>query len=280
MKTKTYILFAMAALLTISCSEENIAETYSKTGQEAYGNQNLKATNPKTIAQVLSLYNAGIYGDPVQVTEPTQIQGVVIGNDEGGNIYNQLYIQDTSGTICISIGQGGLYGAYPIGQSILLELNDLYIGNYGGQPQVGIYGVNQKSGAVQLSKMSRYQWLTHHKIIEAIKDVKAEPIEITTSTSLTYPGNCNQLVTLKGVELTEANGIKAFANAEDAPTGQYAVNRSIKGTSKMVLRTSTSAKFAMSVMPQGKVNITGILSYYYGTWQIMMRTLDDIQTAQ
>lgn len=280
MKTKTYILFALAALLTISCSEENIAEPYSKIGQEAYGNQNLKATNPKTIVQVLSQYSSAISGDPVQVTEPMQIQGVVIGNDEGGNIYNQLYIQDTSGTICISIGQGGLYGAYPIGQSILLELNDLYIGNYGGQPQVGISSINQKSGAVQLSKMSRYQWLTHHKIIDSIKDVVVEPTEITTSSKLTYPNSCNQLITLKGAELSEANGKKAYANPEDAPANQYAVNRSIKGTTKIVLRTSTSAKFAMAVMPQGKVDITGILSYYNGTWQIMMRTLDDIQTAQ
>ncbi len=280
MKTKTYILFALATLLITSCSEEHIAEPYSKKGQEAYGNLSLKATNPKTIAQVLNLYNSGIYGDPVQVTEPLQIQGVVVGNDEGGNIYNQLYIQDTSGTICISIGQGGLYGAYPIGQSILLELNDLYIGNYGGQPQVGIYGINQKSGAVQLSKMSRYQWLTHHKIIDPIKDVVVEPTEITTSSKLTYPNSCNQLITLKGAELSEANGKKAYANPEDAPANQYAVNRSIKGTTKIVLRTSTSAKFAMAVMPQGKVDITGILSYYNGTWQIMMRTLDDIQAAQ
>ena len=275
------------ALLTASCHDDGNWgpapwEVEDPTyGQEAYGNQNLRATNPKTIAQVKALFSkATTSGDPELVTEPMQIQGVVIGNDEGGNIYNQLYLRDATGAICISIKQGGLYGAFPIGQSVMVELNGLHIGNYGGQPQVGIYSISQKTGMIQIYGMSRYQWLTHYKIIDPITDVSAEPIEVTTPSSLVLANDCSQLITLKGVELTEANGTKAFANKEDAPTNQYAVNRSIKGTTKMVVRTSTSCKFAMSVMPSGKLDITGIASYYNGTWQLMMRTIDDVKTAQ
>ena len=55
-----------------------------------------------------------------------------------GNIYNELAIQDKTGAIIISIGQSGLYGFLPIGTEILIDLKDLYIGNYGKQAQIGV----------------------------------------------------------------------------------------------------------------------------------------------
>ena len=33
-------------------------------------------------------------------------------------------------------------------------------------------------------------------------------------------------------------------------------------------------------MPTGKVNVTGVFTRYRNTWQILMRTIDDIQLAQ
>ena len=281
MKTRNIIILSLSALLAVSCHDNgNWDETSLQTGMEAYGNQNLIASNPKTIAEVKTMFSKATgSGEPELVTEHIQIQGIVIGNDEGGNIYNQLYIRDASGAICVSIKQGGLYGAYPIGQCIMIELNGLYLGNYGGQPQIGTRNVSQKTGAVQLNGMSRYEWQTHHKIIGPIAGINANPIEITGPSDLTLAKDCNQLVTLKGAELTEANGKKAFANKEDAPTNQFAVNRSIKGTTKMVVRTSTSCKFAMEIMPMGKVDITGVASYYNGTWQLMMRTKNDFKSS-
>ena len=117
MKTKKYILFALAALLTASCHDDGNWgqkpwEQYDPTyGIEANGNQNLRATNPKSIADVKAMFSKEISGGSLrQVTEPLQIQGIVVGNDEGGNIYQSLYIQDATGAISISISQAGLFG--------------------------------------------------------------------------------------------------------------------------------------------------------------------------
>ncbi len=281
MNTKKYILFALTALLTASCYDSTWKQPSIEAGQEACGNQNIKASNVKTIAQVKEMYDKAITsGDPVQVKEPMQIQGVVIGNDNGGNVYNAIYIQDKTGAICISIKQNGLYGIFPVGQSVMVELNGLYLGNYGGQPQIGIYSVNYKSGYVQLYGMSRYQWMTHYKIIDPLLDIDTTPLEITDASELNYVDDVNKLITLKGAILAEANGKKAFANPEDAASNQTAVNRSIKGQTKIILRTSTFADFAMVVMPTEKVDITGLASYYNGTWQILMRTMNDIKTAE
>jgi len=285
MKTRNIIIIALAALLNTACYNSGFDEPSTQEGQEAYGNQNIKASNLKTIAELKQKYSTAITsGEPELISEPLQIQGVVIGNDEGGNVYNSLYIKDASGAMCINIKVGGLYAAYPIGQSIMLELKGLHIGNYGSQPQIGIYSISQKTGNVQIYGMSRYQWMTHHKIIDKIEGLDVTPVDITASEQLSLDNDCNKLVRLKGVELASANGTTPFADPNAAASNQSAVNQSIKVNnkvdSKLILRTSCYAKFAMKPMPQGKVDITGVASYYNGTWQILMRTEDDIQAAQ
>lgn len=285
MKTRNIIIIALAALLNTACYNSGFDEPSTQEGQEAYGNQNIKASNLKTIAELKQKYSTAITsGEPELISEPLQIQGVVIGNDEGGNVYNSLYIKDASGAMCINIKVGGLYAAYPIGQSIMLELKGLHIGNYGSQPQIGIYSISQKTGNVQIYGMSRYQWMTHHKIIDKIEGLDVTPVDITASEQLSLDNDCNKLVRLKGVELASANGTTPFADPNAAASNQSAVNQSIKVNnkvdSKIILRTSCYAKFAMKPMPQGKVDITGVASYYNGTWQILMRTEDDIQAAQ
>ena len=282
MNTKKYIFLALTALLAAACHDSGSwDEPSTQAGMEAYGNQHLMATNLKTIAEVKAIYSNVISGGSLeQITEPMQIQGVVVGNDEGGNIYQALYLQDASGAISISISQAGLYGPFAIGQAVLVELNGLYIGGYGQQPQIGTTYTNPKNGNVQTGRMSRYEWQKHYKLIEPIAGLTATPLEVTNLNGFTVEKDACKLITLKGVELSAANGKKVFANSSDAATNQTAVNRNIKGMSNVVLRTSTFADFANAVMPMGKQDITGIASYYNGTWQILMRTEKDITPAQ
>lgn len=282
MNTKKYIFLALTALLAAACHDSGSwDEPSTQAGMEAYGNQHLMATNLKTIAEVKAIHSNVISGGSLeQITEPMQIQGVVVGNDEGGNIYQALYLQDASGAISISISQAGLYGPFAIGQTVLVELNGLYIGGYGQQPQIGTTYTNPKNGNVQTGRMSRYEWQKHYKLIEPIAGLTATPLEVTNLNGFTVEKDACKLITLKGVELSAANGKKVFANSSDAATNQTAVNRNIKGMSNVVLRTSTFADFANAVMPMGKQDITGIASYYNGTWQILMRTEKDITPAQ
>jgi hypothetical protein len=93
--------------------------------------------------------------------------------------------------------------------------------------------------------------------------------------------DCCKLITLKGVEITAANGKNVFAPSDGSVTlTSNCANRDIKNMKNVVVRTSTYADFANTIMPTGKVDITGIASRYNDTWQILMRTEDDIQPAQ
>lgn len=250
-------------------------------GMESYGNQNLKATTPKTIAQIKAMFSSEISsGGLKQVTEPTQIQGIVVGNDEGGNIYQALYIQDATGAIKVSISQAGLYGPFSVGQAVLIELNGLYIGSYGQEPQIGTTYTSNK-GVVSTGRMSRYEWQKHYKLLEGIEGLTATPIEVTSMNGLNLAEDCCKLVTLKGVELTAADGTAVFAPSDGSvQLSSNCANRNLKNMTNVVVRTSTYAKFANAAMPTGKVDITGIASRFNTTWQILMRTQDDIRPAQ
>ena len=279
MKTKKYILFALAALLTVSCHDNGKWDAPDPdTGMASVGNQNLIASNPKTIAEIKAMFSTEIKeGGLKQVTEPMQIQAIVVGNDEGGNIYQSLYIQDATGAISLSIGQAGLYATFPVGQAVLIELRGLYVGGYGEQPQIGTIYENSKNGNIQTGRMSRYMWMQHYKLIESIPGLDPTPIPVVSMGELNLDKDCCKLITLKNVEIAAADGKAVFAPDDGSVTlTSNCANRDIKGLNKVVVRTSTYAKFANTVMPTGKVNITGIASRFGETWQILMRTGDDI----
>ena len=270
MKIKKYILFALTALLAVSCHDNgNWDAVDPAVGMSSYGNQNLTVSNLKTIAEVKAMYATEIaYGGLKQVTEYMQIQGIVVGNDEGGNIYQTLYIQDATGAIKISIEQSGLYGPFAVGQGVLIELQ--------GLPQIGTIYENPKNGNIQTGRMSRYLWQQHYKLID-IPGLSPTPIVVTNMNQLDLDKDCGKLITLKGAEISVADGKEVYA---PSGTGSTTVSRSIKGMSNVILYTSTYADFANSIMPTGKLDITGIASRYNSTWQIQIRTEDDVKPAQ
>ena len=286
MKTTKYILFALAILgLATSCHESDWDVPSPQDTVDSYGNKYIQPTNVKTIAELKALYSNEINNNSLkQVTKPMQIIGLVNGNDEGGNIYNAIYVQDNTGAISISVGQGGLAGPFAVGQPVIIELEGLYIGGYGKQAQIGTTYTNpNKEGATpQVGRMSRYVWQNHYRLLlpgdELVAGMSVAPIEVKWNfNKLDISADCAKLITLKGVELAEADGKAVFApNDGSVSLTSNCANRVIKDVSNVVLRTSTYADFANLAMPTGLVDITGVATRYNDTWQILMRTSKDI----
>ena len=277
MKTRNIILLALTALLSVAChSWDDPAE-----GANDYGNPNLKENNVKTIAEVKELFKSEISSNGLKkVEESMQIKAVVAGNDEGSNLYKQIYVQDATGGICLSIDQGGLFATFAVGQQILVELNGLYVGSYEKQPQIGVYYYNEDKGSEQVGRMTRYQWPLHIKLLSNTELVNVKPIVTDDINNLNIEKDCGKLVTLVGIRMKDADGVRVFAPSDGSVTllGGCA-NREITGFSSdlVVVRTSTYAKFASMPMPTEKINITGIASRYRDGWQLMPRTTADIQ---
>ena len=269
-----YILTLVCGLLT-SCMDGDW-DIPGTDGSE-YGNQAVTESNLVTIAQLKQQYALVINnGSYYKFTEPTQIKGVVTGNDVEGNIYNQIAIEDGTGSIIICIAQGGLYGQLQVGREIIVELQDLYIGSYGKQPEIGTPYTN-KNGRTYVSRMPRSLWQQHYKILD-MKSVTPVEFDLSKVSNTDYiKENCGRLMTVKGVKFQGANGKKVFAAEKDKDAAN-SVNRALQGISSnyMVVRTSTYADFANKPLPQGAVDITGIFTRYNNTWQILIRQESDI----
>lgn len=269
-----YILALVCGLLT-SCMDGDW-DIPGTDGSE-YGNQAVTESNLVTIAQLKQQYALVINnGSYYKFTEPTQIKGVVTGNDVEGNIYNQIAIEDGTGSIIICIAQGGLYGQLQVGREIIVELQDLYIGSYGKQPEIGTPYTN-KNGRTYVSRMPRSLWQQHYKILD-MKSVTPVEFDLSKVSNTDYiKENCGRLMTVKGVKFQGANGKKVFAAEKDKDAAN-SVNRALQGISSnyMVVRTSTYADFANKPLPQGAVDITGIFTRYNNTWQILIRQESDI----
>ena len=105
-----YYIIVLACMLLGSCMEKDW-DIPATDGSE-YGNQGVAETNVITIAQLKQKYASALLTNEnyKQIDESMQIKGVVTGNDIEGNIYNQIGIEDGTGSVIICIAQGGLYG--------------------------------------------------------------------------------------------------------------------------------------------------------------------------
>lgn len=272
------LLFCGFALTLTSCQGD--FDEPEKTADEAgIGNSSISETNLVTIAQLKETYKSAINTSYSykKVEQPTEIKGYVTGNDVQGNLYNELVIDDGTGAITIGVAQGGLYGLFPVGAEVIIELNGLSVGNYGLHPQIGTPYTSAK-GQNSIGRMSRAVWNQHFRLTGKSKTI--DPIDFNSSwkpasDGLTYSG---KLVTMKNVSFKGADGKKTFANASAGP-GSVSTYFNELPTTTMVY-TSNFADFASNPLPQGKVNVTGILKRYNNSWELIIRSLDDIEAVK
>ena len=295
MKKIKFIALAFLALTLGSCMGDGYADPdlTDKVPAAPYGNNSLREKNVISIAdlktQFASVVNSST--DAYKLIEKDMmIKAVVTGNDVSGNIYNQVSVQDKSGAIIIAINGSGLSGYLPVGQEILVNLEGLYIGSYKKLPQIG--GVNTKlsDGSLGIGKIERAIWNEHFKILNPgeadASTVVPEEFDLTKLTDAAYmEANVCKLMTLKKVKFASANGTNVWAPG-DTNTSLELINAETgkKISSNLVVRNSGYSKFANEVVPQGVLDITGILTRYYkkdkDTWQIVLRNTDDLKASE
>ena len=288
MKKIKFIALAFLALTLGACMGDGYADPdlTEKVPASPWGNNSLREKNVISIADLKTQFATIINSDNGYklIEKDMMIKAVVTGNDVSGNIYNQVSVQDASGAIIIAINGSGLSGYLPVGQEILVNLKGLYIGSYKKLPQIG--GVNTKlsDGSLGMGKIERAIWNEHFKILNPgeadASTVVPEEFDLTKLTDAAYmDANVGKLMTLKKVKFASANGTNVWAPDDtntsleliDAETGKKI------SSSNLVVRNSGYSKFANEVVPQGVFDITGIFTRYNNTWQIVLRSTDDLK---
>lgn len=311
MKTMKYLKLALLALVavfaTTSCMDDDWKDPNSETSP--YGNNSIQETNVVSIAELKNTYGPkqkDEINDTVRIADGTQIKGIVTGNDVEGNIYSQISIQDDSDKpgIIISVAQGGLSGQLQIGQEVLINVGGLYYGTYRSQPQLGVAYHDSSKDQNYPSRISRADWQNRFKVIGK-PDASKIKVQVFSTNPDASKGELNVadlldadvaykyagcLVTLKGVEFAMGDGKTTLAPEDEGKTLGYGVTRYFKGydkTNKRIgIRTSCYADFAANLVPQGVVDVTGVLSCYKSsakynhTVQLALRRFSDIKASE
>ncbi|MFB9897854.1 DUF5689 domain-containing protein [Hallella seregens] len=284
MKTFHHIMvLALVCCVATGCMDGDWDAQQPTAEQAGVGNKDIDESNIITIAELKDRYKTAITTDYrdgkayAQVAEDTKIKAVVTGNDIQGNLYNELAVADATGGIVIAVAEGGLFGTLPVGAEIIIDLKGLYVGNYGLQAEIGTPYTNA-SGATYVSRMSRALWNQHFRLTG--KTQTMEPVAFDknwkpANDGLTYGG---RLVKLTNVSLKGADGKATYATPGGGG-GSKSVYFNELGNSVM-LYTSNYADFAANPLPTGKINVTGIMKRYNRTWEIIIRTLDDVEEVK
>lgn len=247
-----------------------------------------------------------------KIEDDQVFEGVVVANDgQWGAMYQQIILRSLDGaenpivveksgqkdTICTNVGQciqlgvknTCLYPYFQIGQKMKINLKGLYVGVYSKTPKIG-YPYFTSSGNHNLGPMPFEMCATNIELVGTPNASCAEcqPVDLTGSTGDAWlRASANQkyyysplYAKIQGkFDVADGSAILAPDELEDQG---YAVDRTLSllsNNSNVTVRTSTSNELSHIVMPTGKVEITGILSYYSG-WQIQFCELDDMKVIQ
>ncbi len=286
-KIKLFTALIVGAMCLGSCMDKDW-EAPDFGDNPPYGNNDIVPVPAKqiTIAGLKAKY-ADVFSQRSafsQVDEDLQLFAVVNGNDQGGNLYKQISIQDETGGIIVGINATDLYAMMPVGQKIVLNLKGLCVGTYGSMAQIGA----EYNGG--LGRMEASVWKENVRLVgdEVSVGTEHDPVKIPMTAvpdtiDFYSTSNNNELVgrivRLTGVTIS-GEGTQTLAPEDGSVTlTSNCANRTISGAPArgMVLRTSTYSDFASRPIPTGKVDLYGVCTHFNGTWQILMRTSSDLQ---
>ena len=279
MKTRyMFLAIAITSMGLAACMDKDWEAP--QFDEPLYGNNSImKEEGDKVITigelkeKYSSLINASSDGVK-EITDDWQLQVVVNGNDEGGNLYKQISVQDPTGAIIVGINGSNLYPYMPVGQQLLINLKGLHIGGYRKQAQIGaIYNGSS------IGRMDTDVWEQHVRLLkEGEIEAKVDTVDFDENADKFILSG--RIVKLSGVTISgEGTQVLAPDDGSVALSSNCA-NRLINGNPSLVLRTSSYSKFANRAIPKGKADVYGVCTRYNNTWQILMRTESDLQEIQ
>ncbi len=212
-----------------------------------------------TIAELKALYANRLD----TITDSIIIKGVVVANDESGNLYKKIVIQDETAGIEILLNRTNLYTEFKLGQMVYVKCQGMYMGDYGGLIQIG-YVFDGSIG--QLPDILIDQHLFRDSLPGAVPE--AVTINLSSTGNAAY---YSKLVKLENVHFSQAGS--PWVGENETNTNRTLVDANGK---EIIVRTSSYANFAALLLPKGYGTVQGILGVYNGTLQLVVRDTSDV----
>ena len=247
---------------TLSSCKKNFDNPPGPADPAIVANTSIKSL--KALHTVSGAYNV--------ITTDIIISGTVVADDKGGNIYKQLYIEDSTGGLQVLLDANSLYGTFPVGRKVFIKCNGLCISDYNGTMELGIKanvaGVPSIEG-VPANLVNQY--VIGGSLNNPVVPHLVTLAQLTTNMQDKYLGT---LIQLDNFAFTNLN-----ATYSDTSAYKSTVNLDIKNCSNqtIIVRTSAYANFAGLRVAQGRGTIYAIYTTFGSTKQLIIRDTADVK---
>ena len=273
MKKNNVVLLTSVALIISVTSMVSCDKKFD--APPAYTVPNITANT--TLAGLKTGYTAGTVKT---INDSTIISGIVVANDQSGNIYKEIFIQDSTGGIQLKLNATNLYTSYPVGMKVFIKCNGLALSDYNNDMELGaIDNTNPNTPAVTGIPQSLFsQYIVAGNLNNAItpKVVTLSDLSTAASKQPALDNLQNSLVQIASAEFASSDVGLVYS---DTTINKASVNRNLEDCSggKTVLYTSGYASFAGVKVPSGNGSITAIYVPYRTSSELLLRDTSDIK---
>ena len=235
---KLYIIGALAAVTSLTaCKKE-------------YDTPPLTYPDTDGIITIDSLRQLQQSQGTVSFDDNTSVYGIITMDENDGNIYKNVYMQDHTGAINVRLLSGG--GLYK-GDSVRIALDGCYL--------------NQFNGVLQLDSVDA----DVNVVKQSVANVFAP--EITTIDQLTTAKE-SQLIQLNDVQFVQWELNNTYADKPNLESRDILLEDQNGNT--VVVRTSGYSSFADQQIAQGSGSIVLIAAVYNGAMQLLIRSYAEV----
>ena len=260
-KTSLTIFISSIAIVVLFFSAACLKQT-------AYA-QPVSGNDTDSLISIKALRKLHAIGNFEPITKSMALEATIVANDEHDNLYKSISIQDSSGGILLNLDGSSLYQTYPVGTTIRVRLQNLFLTDYRRMLQL-VGSVDTSSGQLLTTGIPAPLFSKYIKVVKENTSI----IPMIVSFKNLADSLQGRLIKISNVEFSAADTNSTFADKKN----KIGASRSLKfctgGT--IYLRTSGYADFAGISLPKNNGDIVGIYSVYNYEKQLLLRDTSDI----
>jgi hypothetical protein len=183
------------------------------------------------------------------------VKATVTLSDRSGNLFKEFYVQDATGSLAISVDITNAYTKYPVGRTIYINVNGLYLAN--GDLGYGVDG----SFVTRIPALFIDDFIIRGSCGEPIVPLEVEMSQLNGV-------EVGTLVKITGVEFQEGLDGVTYANAVTLQSENRLVADCFGNS--VIVRNSGFSDFASELLPTGNGSIVGVYSPFGNTPQLLI----------
>ncbi|WP_314243419.1 DUF5689 domain-containing protein [Empedobacter tilapiae] len=261
-------ILSLGLFITQSCVQD---DDYSVPPTECSlpkANINLKDLVTKVTSGEIALDSNGAVADDLIM------EAYVISNDETGNFYKTISLQDNPSEptvgIQIEIDDSNLYTSYPLGSKVQVRLKGLVVAKDRGIMKIGSVDPTYAVGRIPRTLYKKFLIRTcdpNKEIVPKVYNSLSDALKAE---------NLNTLVTINNVQFKDPEGDKTYG-VLNTTVNRVLVDKSGK---EVDLRNSGYAKWYNEALPTKSGSITVVVSIYNSSYQVYIRDTKDVKFDQ